>query len=67
MPVSKRERMSAVDTAWLRMDRPANRMMICGVLMFGDRIALARLRAVVAERFLVFRRFRYVPVETATG
>ena len=67
MPVSKRERMSAVDTAWLRMDRPANRMMICGVLMFGDRIALARLRAVVAERFLVFRRFRDVPVETATG
>ncbi len=67
MPVSKRERMSAVDTAWLRMDRPANRMMICGVLMFGDRIAPARLRAVVAERFLVFRRFRDVPVETATG
>jgi len=67
MPVSKRERMSAVDTAWLRMDRPANRMMICGVLMFGDRIALARLRALVAERFLVFRRFRDIPVEAATG
>jgi WS/DGAT/MGAT family acyltransferase len=59
--------MSAVDTAWLRMDRPANRMMICGVLMFGDRIALARLRALIAERFLVFRRFRDVPVEAATG
>ena len=59
--------MSAVDTAWLRMDRPANLMMICGVLMFGDRIALARLRALVAERFLVFRRFRDCAVETATG
>jgi len=59
--------MSAVDTAWLRMDRPANLMMICGVLMFDDRIALARLRAVVAERFLVFRRFRDCAVETATG
>ncbi len=67
MPVSKRERMSAVDTAWLRMDRPANLMMICGVLMFGDRIPLARLRAIVAERFLVFRRFRDIPSETATG
>jgi hypothetical protein len=58
--------MSAVDTAWLRMDRPANLMMICGVLMFGDRIPLPRLRSLVAERFLVFRRFRDCAIETPT-
>jgi len=60
---SKREKISAVDTAWLRMDRPQNLMMICGVLLFPDRIALARLREVVDERFLVFRRFKQRAVE----
>ena len=34
-----RVKISAVDTAWLRMDRPQNLMMICGVLLFGERIA----------------------------
>jgi diacylglycerol O-acyltransferase len=65
--VSKRENISAVDTAWLRMDRPANLMMICGVLTFERRLSLERLRAVIAERFLVFRRFRQVAQQTATG
>ena len=62
----KRQRISAVDTAWLRMDRPGNLMMICGVLIFGEKIGLARLREVIAERFLVFKRFRRRPVETPT-
>ena len=62
--MSKREKISAVDTAWLRMDRPANLMMICGVLMFRERVSLARLRHLVAQRFLIFKRFRDVPVET---
>jgi WS/DGAT/MGAT family acyltransferase len=65
--VSKREKISAVDTAWLRMDRPANRMMICGVLMFDGRLSLARLRDVVRERFLVFTRFSQRPRYAATG
>jgi WS/DGAT/MGAT family acyltransferase len=64
MAATKRERMSAVDTAWMRMDRPSNLMMICGVLVFRERLDLARLRRVIAERFLVFRRFRQRPVET---
>jgi len=64
---AKREKMSAVDTAWLRMDRPHNLMMISGVLMFRERISLRRLRKVITERFLVFRRFAQRPVETATG
>jgi len=65
MSATRRERISAVDTAWLRMDRPANLMMICGVLMFGQRVSLARLRRVIEERFLVFRRFRDCAVQTA--
>jgi WS/DGAT/MGAT family acyltransferase len=62
----KREKISAVDTAWLRMDRPQNLMMICGVLLFRERLSLARLRQVIAERFLVFKRFRQRPIETPT-
>ena len=65
--MSRREAISAVDTAWLRMDRPANLMMICGVLTFERRLNLARLRAVIAERFLVFRRFRQTAESGAAG
>ncbi len=61
----KREKISAVDTAWLRMDRPHNLMMICGVLMFRERLDYQRVRKVVADRFLVFRRFRQCAVERA--
>lgn len=53
-----RDKISAVDTAWLRMDRPHNLMMICGVLLLDRRVDPARLRSVVQERFLLFRRFR---------
>ncbi len=59
--------MSAVDTAWLRMDRPHNLMMISGVMMFSERIALRRLRQVIRQRFLVFKRFGQRAVETAAG
>src|SRR5512143_3015283 len=37
--MSNRERISSVDTAWLRMDRPTNLMMIVGVMMFDRPIA----------------------------
>ena len=33
---ARREPMSRVDTAWLRMERPTNPMMITGVLMFAE-------------------------------
>ncbi len=62
----KREMISAVNTAWLRMDRPQNLMTVCGVLIFGERVDYARLKAVVARRFLRFPRFRQRAVE-ATG
>ncbi|HJV84436.1 MAG TPA: wax ester/triacylglycerol synthase family O-acyltransferase [Noviherbaspirillum sp.] len=52
-----RETLSVIDTAWLRMDRPANLMMICGMLMFKDRVELHALREVVRTRMLCFHRF----------
>ena len=57
--------MSAVDAAWLRMDRPTNLMMIVGVVVFDSRVDFRRFRAVIAERFLKFRRFRCRAVEDA--
>ncbi len=64
---AQREPMSKVDTAWLRMERPTNRMMITGVLMFAGRIDPARIRALLAERFLAFRRFRQRATIGANG
>ncbi|WP_052452565.1 WS/DGAT/MGAT family O-acyltransferase [Noviherbaspirillum autotrophicum] len=58
-----RESLSYVDTAWLRMDRPTNLMMICGMLTFEDRLDLARVKEVVATRMLCFHRFRQRIVE----
>jgi WS/DGAT/MGAT family acyltransferase len=54
----QRESMSKVDTAWLRMERPTNRMMITGVLMFAGSLDPERIKALLTERFLAFRRFR---------
>ena len=59
----KREKISAVDTAWLRMDRPSNLMMICGVLLFRERVDFERLQAVVKDRWLRFERFHQRPVQ----
>ncbi|HZQ61436.1 MAG TPA: wax ester/triacylglycerol synthase domain-containing protein, partial [Casimicrobiaceae bacterium] len=61
--MARREKMSAVDTAWLRMDAPGNAMMICGVLLLRDRVTRARLVAMLEQRFLRFARFRDRPVE----
>lgn len=50
--------MSAVDRSWLRMESTENPMMIAAVLVFDQPIVLARLKRVLNERFLRFRRFR---------
>lgn len=50
--------MSGVDTAWLRMESPANPMMIGAVLVFDRPIPQSALRQLLEERFLSFRRFR---------
>lgn len=64
MAENKRESMSSVDVAWLRMDRPGNLMVICGVLVLRERITLARLRSTIASRLLRFQRFRQRPLRT---
>lgn len=55
--------MSAVDRAWLRMDTPQNPMMICAVLILEQPVPMPRLRQLLEERFLRFRRFRQRIVE----
>ncbi len=65
--MSERTRMTGVDTAWLRMDRPSNLMMISGVMIFKGRFGYDELRQVVRERFLKHRRFRMRPVRRKRG
>jgi WS/DGAT/MGAT family acyltransferase len=66
--MAERERMSTVDTAWLRMDRPNNLMMIVGVLLLDGPVDAARLRETIEARMLArFPRFRQRPVQDATG
>jgi len=55
--------MSAVDTAWLRMDRPNNLMVICAVMTLRDRVGAERVAATIEKRFLRYARFRKRPVE----
>lgn len=62
-----REPMSRVDTAWLRMERPTNPMMITGVLMFAEPMSLKSLKQVIKQRFLAYSRFRQKSVDTASG
>ena len=52
------ERMSAVDTAWLRMDGPASTMMIVSVMTTATPVPAADLRRVLETRLLCFPRFR---------
>ena len=65
--MTNRERMSSVDTAWLRMDSPTNLMMIVGVLMFSTPLDFARLKRTLEIRLLRYRRFRQRVVHDAAG
>jgi diacylglycerol O-acyltransferase len=56
--MSKPERMSSVDTTWLRMDRTANPMVINSVLVFEGPVDLDALEETIAERFLAIPRLR---------
>lgn len=62
-----RERISGVDTAWLRMDDPTNLMMIVGVMTFGRRLGVAAVKRLVRTRFLSFPRFSCRAVQDAAG
>ena len=63
----KREAMSKVDTAWLRMERPTNLMMITGVMMFAGPLVHAEIKQLLSDRFLAYRRFRQKAVNTSSG
>ena len=61
------ERMSRVDTAWLRMDNDVNLMMIVGVWLLTPSITLEALRERVNTRLLQYPRFRQRAVADASG
>jgi WS/DGAT/MGAT family acyltransferase len=63
----KREPLSKVDTAWLRMEQPSNLMMITGVIGLDKRASYDRLIETIRQRFLAFRRFRQKAAATASG
>jgi len=65
--LSNRERMSSVDTAWLRMDTPTNLMMIVGVMMFDGPMDMARLKRTLGHRLLRYKRFRQRVVQDPSG
>jgi len=56
--MSHGERMSAVDTTWLRMDRPTNPMMIVAVWMLEGPVTLDKVEKQIADGLLSYRRYR---------
>src|SRR2546425_687430 len=73
MSDKKREGMSSVDVAWLRMDRPSNLMVICGVLAmhlrihhcYADGIALIQVLLSMTDADRAGRRAGPVPTSAA--
>ncbi len=61
------ERMSRVDTAWLRMDADANLMMIVGVWMLSPQLNVQQVRDRAAETLVKYRRFRQRVTEDTLG
>ncbi len=62
------ERMSPVDTTWLRMDRAVNRMTIVGVMALAPPVDIERLEQTLAARMLSYPRFRQrVEMRAATA
>ena len=56
--VPSHERMSKVDTAWLRMDCDVNLMMIVGIWLIEPAISGGALRGRIGEKLLRYARFR---------
>ena len=62
-----RERMSGIDTAWLRMEHPTNLMMIVGIMVFREKLDFKKLQATIEQRFLTYPRFKQKAVQDPTG
>jgi len=71
MPTSssmpRSQRMSRVDTAWLRMDNDVNLMMIVGVWLLRPGITHAALCERIEDKLLKYERFRQKVVQDAMG
>lgn len=65
--MSNSERMARVDMTWLRMERPANLMVIVGVLVFAGPVDVRRLEEALAKRILAIPRFRQRTETRPTG
>jgi len=61
------ERMSRVDTAWLRMDNDVNLMMIVGIWLLTPAITLEALRERIGQKLLKYDRFRQKAVQDGSG
>jgi diacylglycerol O-acyltransferase len=61
------ERMSKVDTAWLRMDSPANLMMIVGVWIIKPGVSYQAVCQRIEERLLKYPRFGQRVEQDAIG
>nr|WP_232290717.1 wax ester/triacylglycerol synthase family O-acyltransferase [Polaromonas naphthalenivorans] len=61
------ERMSKVDTAWLRMDNQANLMQIIGVWQLAPGVKYAAVCERIENTLVRYDRFRQCAVQDATG
>ena len=67
MSLLNRERMSGIDTAWLRMEHPTNLMMIVGIMVFKEKLDFKKLQSTIEQRFLAYPRFKQKAVQDPTG
>jgi len=65
--IRRKEPVSKVDTAWLRMEQPSNLMMITGIILLENEVVYRDLLKIIEQRFLVFDRFRQKVVERSSG
>ncbi len=65
--MSHSERMSSIDTAWLRMDRPANLMMIVAVWVLEGPVRLDDVEKQIADGLMSYRRYRQKVEHAAAG
>ncbi len=65
--MSTPQSLSAVDRAWLLMDRPTNPLTIVALVILGRPLRRATLRTLILERFLAYERFKCYPQSDPLG
>lgn len=65
--MSQSTQFSPVDAAWLHMEHPTNLMMITGMILFKEPARPERVREILQQRLLQFKRFRQRVAEPAAG